>query len=85
MGLSVHFLQILAVQDERGPRKKTKESSNTSQGENGPTKKDSMEENYSFLKSVSNRKYIHNCNKTSRGQREGGLTAHSKNFKIAIF
>jgi len=44
-----------AVQDERGPRKKTKESSNSSRGEERElTRKENLDGNYSFLKSVSN-------------------------------
>ena len=45
------------MQDERGPRKKTKESSNSSRGEERElTRKENLDGNYSFLKSVSNRK-----------------------------
>ena len=51
------FIKLLAVQDERGPRKKTKESSHSSRGEERElTRKENLDGNYSFLKSVSNRK-----------------------------
>ena len=54
---NLSFINILAVQDERGPRKKTKESSNSSRGEERElTRKENLDGNHSFLKSVSNRK-----------------------------
>ena len=54
---NLSFTNLLAVQDERGPRKKTKELPNSSRGEErGMTRKENLDGNYSFLKSVSNRK-----------------------------
>ena len=53
-------VKYIAVQDERGPRKKTKESSSNSINveDNGRDKKETFESNHSFFKSISNREYF---------------------------
>ena len=53
-----HLFLFLAVQDERGPRKKSKESPNPSRAEDGASKKELFEGNNSLLKSISNRKWF---------------------------